>query len=44
MPVWGTIFRALDPGDTMVDVRVENLVRYIEGLQTNAVVTLNSNR
>ena len=41
MPVWGTIFRALDPNDTTVEVRVDNLVRYLEGLQINAVVTRN---
>jgi mono/diheme cytochrome c family protein len=39
MPVWGTIFRAFEPSDTMVAVRIENLVSYIESLQTNAVKT-----
>ncbi|MBS1820040.1 MAG: c-type cytochrome [Acidobacteria bacterium] len=39
MPVWGTIFRAFEPNDTMVQVRIENLVRYIESLQASAVGT-----
>jgi mono/diheme cytochrome c family protein len=39
MPVWGTIFRALEPNDTMVDVRIDNLVRYIESVQISAVGT-----
>jgi mono/diheme cytochrome c family protein len=39
MPVWGTIFRALEPSDAMVEVRIDNLVKYIESLQTNAVGT-----
>ncbi len=39
MPVWGSIFRALDPSDALVDVRIDNLVRYIESLQTGAVGT-----
>lgn len=32
MPVWGPIFRALEAGPS-ADVRVANLVRYLEGLQ-----------
>jgi hypothetical protein len=39
MPVWGTIFRAFEPNDTMVDVRIENLVRYIESLQISTAAT-----
>ena len=39
MPVWGTIFRAFEPNDAMVEVRVDNLVRYIELLQVSAVGT-----
>jgi mono/diheme cytochrome c family protein len=39
MPVWGTIFRAFEPNDTMVDVRIDNLVRYIESLQVSTVGT-----
>ncbi len=39
MPVWGTIFRAFEPNDTMVDVRIDNLVRYIESIQVSGVTT-----
>jgi mono/diheme cytochrome c family protein len=34
MPVWGPIFRALDPDDRQVEVRIANLVRFIESIQT----------
>ena len=33
MPVWGPIFRALDPNDTANRVRVANIVDYIESVQ-----------
>jgi hypothetical protein len=33
MPVWGTIFRGLEPSDTMVEIRIENLVQYIASIQ-----------
>jgi mono/diheme cytochrome c family protein len=33
MPVWGPIFRGLDPSDTLVKVRIDNLVDYIEAMQ-----------
>ena len=33
MPVWGWIFRGLDASDTLVDVRIGNLVNYIESIQ-----------
>jgi hypothetical protein len=33
MPVWGAIFRGLDPSDTMVEVRIGNLVQYLESIQ-----------
>lgn len=36
MPVWGAIFRAFDKNDTMADVRIDNLVSYIESMQTTA--------
>ena len=39
MPVWGTIFRAFEPNDTMVNVRIDNLTRYIESVQVSAVGT-----
>lgn len=39
MPVWGTIFRAFEPNDTMVDVRIDNLVRHLESLQVSCIGT-----
>jgi len=33
MPVWGPIFRALDPNDAANRVRIENIVGYIESIQ-----------
>lgn len=33
MPVWGPIFRGLDPNDVQVAVRIDNLVRFIESIQ-----------
>ena len=36
MPVWGPIFRSLEPHDRLTPVRIENLVRYIETLQKPA--------
>jgi mono/diheme cytochrome c family protein len=33
MPVWGPIFRGLDPSDTLATVRIANVVRYIESIQ-----------
>jgi mono/diheme cytochrome c family protein len=33
MPMWGPIFRALHPDDTMTKIRVENLVSYLQSLQ-----------
>lgn len=36
MPVWGPIFRALDPADrTANDVRIANIVAHVESLQTS---------
>ncbi len=35
MPVWGAIFRAFDKNDTMADVRIDNLVAYIESIQAS---------
>ena len=37
MPVWGAIFRGLDPNDTRAEVRIENLVEYLKGLQKNSL-------
>lgn len=39
MPIWGTIFRAFEPSDAMVEIRVDNLVRYLESIQTSEVGT-----
>jgi mono/diheme cytochrome c family protein len=33
MPVWGAIFRSMEPSDTLVEIRIENLVGYLESLQ-----------
>ena len=33
MPIWGVIFRSLDPDDARVKVRLQNVVNYIESLQ-----------
>jgi mono/diheme cytochrome c family protein len=33
MPVWGPIFRALDPNDARTAVRISNIVDYVESLQ-----------
>ena len=33
MPVWGPIFRGLDPNDTVNKVRIANVVGYIESIQ-----------
>lgn len=33
MPVWGPIFHGLDPSDTLVKVRIANLVAHIESMQ-----------
>lgn len=36
MPVWGTVFRGLEPSADMVDIRIENLVQYLASLQESA--------
>jgi mono/diheme cytochrome c family protein len=33
MPVWGPVFRSQQPHDALADVRIENVVRYIESIQ-----------
>jgi mono/diheme cytochrome c family protein len=33
MPVWGPIFRALEPSDARVDARIRNLVDHIASIQ-----------
>jgi mono/diheme cytochrome c family protein len=34
MPVWGPIFTGLDPSALRTQMRIENLVQYIESIQT----------
>jgi mono/diheme cytochrome c family protein len=34
MPIWGPIFSALDPSAVRTQMRIENLVLYIESIQT----------
>ena len=34
MPVWGPIFRSLDPNDARTKVRISNLVVYIQSIQS----------
>jgi len=33
MPVWGPTFRALDLSDTLVTIRIANVVAYLESIQ-----------
>jgi mono/diheme cytochrome c family protein len=33
MPVWGPIFKALDPSDARVDARIESLALHLESIQ-----------
>jgi mono/diheme cytochrome c family protein len=33
MPIWGPIFRSLDPSDTRTKLRIENVVAFIESIQ-----------
>lgn len=33
MPVWGPLFRGLDPSNTLVRIRIANVVGYIESIQ-----------
>jgi hypothetical protein len=34
MPVWGPLFRALDPNDTRTGVRISNIVEFVASLQS----------
>jgi mono/diheme cytochrome c family protein len=36
MPVWGPIFKGLDSRNEVNEVRIENLVKYIESIQAKA--------
>jgi mono/diheme cytochrome c family protein len=44
MPVWGSIFRIVDPSDARVQVRVDNVVTYLETLQRPMPVTAATGR
>jgi hypothetical protein len=33
MPVWGPVFRGLDPSDARVQVRIANLIAYLDAIQ-----------
>lgn len=33
MPVWGPVFRGLDPSDTLAKIRIANVVTYLESIQ-----------
>ena len=33
MPVWGPVFKGLDPSDAMTRIRIENIVKYLESIQ-----------
>ena len=37
MPVWGAIFRGLDPDDTRAERRIENIVEYLKSVQQHAL-------
>jgi mono/diheme cytochrome c family protein len=34
MPIWGPIFRSLEPHDRLTAIRIANIVAYIESIQT----------
>ena len=34
MPVWGPIFRSLEPHDRLTRIRIENVVKFIESIQS----------
>ena len=33
MPIWGPVFRAMSPNQSIAALRVDNLVRYLESIQ-----------
>src|SRR6185295_2805330 len=35
MPVWGPVFKGLDPSDTLTRIRIEHLVQYLESMQVS---------
>jgi hypothetical protein len=33
MPIWGPVFRAMNPDEAIAKLRVDNLLRYLESIQ-----------
>jgi mono/diheme cytochrome c family protein len=33
MPIWGPIFRTLEPSERVVETRIESLINYVESIQ-----------
>jgi len=33
MPIWGPVFRAMNPNESVAKLRVDNLARYLESIQ-----------
>ena len=33
MPIWGPVFRAMNPNQSIAKLRVDNLLRYLESIQ-----------
>ena len=33
MPIWGPVFRAMNPNESIAKLRVDNLLRYLESIQ-----------
>ena len=33
MPIWGPVFRAMHPNESIAKLRVDNLLRYVESIQ-----------
>jgi len=33
MPIWGPVFRAMNPNESIAKLRVDNLMRYLESIQ-----------
>jgi hypothetical protein len=34
MPMWGPVFRAMSPDENIAKLRVDNLLRYLERIQS----------
>jgi mono/diheme cytochrome c family protein len=44
MPVWGWVFKVIEPSEVRADVRIDNVVAYIETLQQPPVVSVAAGR